>query len=337
MKWLLGAVAAYLLAAAAWVGWSGVERNPAGRVELLNVACDPTRGLWQEINQRFVERSGLPLTISMSHAGSATQAQAVTAGLQADVVTLALWLDTDAVARAGLISPNWEKRLPERSLPYYSTVVMVVRKGNPKGVRDWADLARPGVQSITPNPRTSGNGKWSFLALWGSVIARKGTEQEAEEFVRAVYRQIPVLDASARTSTLTFAQKRIGDVHITWENEARLEVAESAGDLEIVVPSLSVRAEPHVAWVDRVVDRKGTRAAAQQYLEYLYTDEAQDIIAKHHHRPSRPDAARRHAAEFPELRLFDALELAPSWGAIQERFFAEGALADRVLAAGGRR
>ena len=223
-----------------------------------------------------------------SHGGSGSQARAVADGLDADVVTLGLFPDTDAVRKAGKIDPGWEGRLPNRSLPYTSTIVFVVRRGNPKQVRDWPDLARDGVEVITPNPKTSGNGKWSFLALWGSVTTRGGSEAQAAEFVERVYRRVPVLDAAARGATMTFAQKKLGDVHLTWENEAVLEVEEARGALEIVYPPVSVLAEPPVAVVDAVVRRKGTTAVATAYLQYLYTEEAQEVIARHHYRPTNP-------------------------------------------------
>src|SRR5207247_2935628 len=210
--------------------------------------------------------------------GAGTQARAVIDGLEADVVTLALWPDTDAIRKAGQIAAGWEKRLPNDSLPYTSTIVFVVRKGNPKGIKDWPDIVKPGLEIVTPNPKTSGNGQLSFLAAWGSVTVRGGSEQDATAFVTKLYQQVPVLDSGARGSTTTFAQKQIGDVHLTWENEARLEIAESAGALEIVYPPISVLAEPPVAVVDGNVKRKGAREAAEAYLKFLYSDAAQDIL-----------------------------------------------------------
>ena len=242
-------VVGYLIAAAAWVVWGGVVRD-RGEVELLNVACDPTRELWKDVNAKFIAKytleTGLPLTIRQSHGGSGSQARAVIDGLEADVVTLALWLDTNAVAKANLIDPGWEDRLPNRSLPYFSTIVFVVRKGNPKQIRDWPDLIRPGVGVVTPNPKTSGNGKWSLLAAYGAArLAPGGTDETARAYLQAMFQQVPVLDTSARAATMTFATKRIGDVHLTWENEAHLEVEESGGALEIVYPSRSVRRTRH--------------------------------------------------------------------------------------------
>lgn len=334
---LLVGLVVYLLAAAGWVVSSGVVRD-SGTVELLNVACDPTRELWRDLNARFTERygreTGAPIAVLQAHGGSGSQARAVIDGLDADVVTLALWTDTDAVRKAGRIAPGWEDRLPNRSLPYTSTIVMVVRKGNPKGVRDWPDLARPDASVVTPNPKTSGNGKWSFLALWGAVVTRGGTDEAAREYVTQVYRRAAVLDPAARGATMTFAQKGIGDVHLTWENEAHLEVQEAHGQLEIVYPPVSVLAEPHVAVVDAVVDRKGTRAAAEAYLKYLYTEEAQEVIAHHYYRPVHEAVRKRTADRFPAIKLFPATVVAPSWDAIQKRFFAEGGEFDRIYAGG---
>ena len=342
----------WLLFAAVWVVASGFTRNEV----MLNAACDPTRELWRDLNAAFVAdhetRTGVTLLIRQSHGGSGSQARAVIDGLPADVVTLALYTDTDAVRKAGLIDDGWESDLDNRSLPYTSTIVFVVRKGNPKGVHDWADLARDGVSVVTPNPKTSGNGKWSFLALWGSVVWRGGSEADAERFVAAVFGRVPVLDPSARGATMTFAQKGIGDVHLTWENEAHLEVQEAGGELEIVYPKragddkpLSVLAEPHVAVVDRVVDRKGSRAAAEAYLRFLFTPEAQEVIARHHHRPSDPAVFERWrrkpdgTGRFPDMDLRRATTLVPggAWDEVQKRFFAEGGVFDRIPLAKGAR
>jgi sulfate/thiosulfate-binding protein len=329
----------YLVSAAAWVVSSGAVRE-GNQLQLLNVACDPTRELWRDLNSRFQDRfeqrTGHRPSIRQSHGGSSSQARAVIDGLDADVVTLAMFPDTDAIRKAKLIGENWEAKLPNRSLPYVSTIVFVVRKGNPKNVHDWHDLARPDIAIITPSPKTSGNGKWSFLALWGSVTQRGGTDEKATEFVRKVYSQTPVLDASARAATMTFAQKRIGDVHLTWENEAYLEMAEAGGALEIVYPPLSILAEPHVAVVDKVVERKGTRAVAEAYMEFLYTEEAQEIIAKHYHRPTHPAVAARTASQFPPIDLYPVTKLAKDWDDIQKRFFAEGAIFDRASGGGKR-
>ena len=339
MAWRIlgGLTCIYLLFAAGWVVSSGIVRNDGG-IELLNVACDPTRELWRDVNVRFVEQyrkeTGLTVGVRQSHGGSGSQARAVIDGLDADIVTLALWTDTDQIRKAGHIEYGWESRLPNRSLPFTSTIVLVVRRGNPKGIKDWPDLLRDGVTVITPNPKTSGNGKWSFLAMWGAVTTRGGTEADATDFVTRVYRRVPVLDTAARGATMTFAQKKIGDVHLTWENEARLEVAEAKGELEIIYPPVSVLAEPHVAIVDRVVARKKTRAVATAYVEFMYTDAAQDVMASHDFRPTNEAVLRRHADRFPALTMFPARAVGPSWDEINKRFFAEGGVFDRIYSAG---
>jgi sulfate/thiosulfate-binding protein len=336
---VLAFLTVYVLGAAAWVLCAGVVRN-RGKVELLNASCDPTRELWRDLNHAFIERyereTGNVIGIRQSHGGSSSQAQAVRNGLDADVVSLALWLDTDAIRKVGLIDDGWENRLPNRSLPYVSTIVFVVRKGNPKNIRDWKDLSKPDVAAITPNPKTSGNGKWSFLAMWGAVRHRGGSDDEARAFVADVFRRVPVLDASARGATMTFAQKKIGDVHLTWENEAHLEVHEAGGALEIVYPKCSVLAEPHVALVDKVVDRKGTRATAEAYLKFLYTEPAQEIIAKHYHRPTNEIVRLRTADQFPPIDLFPATILAPTWDELNTRFFGKDGEYERMQARGNR-
>ena len=310
-----------------------VEKAPQA-VELLNVSYDPTRELWREINEKFSasysKQAGVALTVKQSHGGSSTQARAVIDGLDADVVTLASFLDTDAISKKGLINPGWVDELPNRSLPYTSTIVFVVRKGNPKGVKDWPDLAKEGVEVVTPNPKTSGNGYLSFFSAWGSVVLRGGSKDDATKFVTSLYKHVPVLDSGARGSTTTFVQKQIGDVHLAWENEAHLEVKEAKGELQIVYPPISIRAEPHVAVVDANVDRKKTRAAAEAYLQYLYTDEAQDIVAKHHYRPTTDAAQQRHAAEFPELKLFPVTDIAKDFADAHKQFIAEGGVFDTI-------
>jgi len=335
-KLLLYAIALYIIGATVWVVASGFAKNE----QLLNVACDPTRELWQDVNQAFIadyeRQHGVKLFIRQSHGGSGSQARAVIDGLPADVVTLALWTDTDAIRKAGLISPDWEAKLPNRSLPYTSTIVFVVRKGNPKQITDWPHLTREDVRVITPNPKTSGNGKWSFLALWGSIVTRGGSEADALAAVTAMYRRVPVLDASARGATMTFAQKKIGDVHLTWENEAHLEVKEANGELEIVYPPVSVLAEPHVAVVDSVVDRKNSRGVAEAYMRFLYTEEAQELIAKHYYRPTVEAVQKRTADRFPEIKLFPAIDprIGKTWDEIQKKFFAEGGIFDQIYASG---
>jgi sulfate transport system substrate-binding protein len=349
---LVGLVAVYVVAACVWVVASGFARNE----QMLNVACDPTRELWHDVNVAFLahyEREhGVKLTIRQSHGGSGSQARAVIDGLPGDIISLALWTDTDAVRKAGLLDADWESRYPNRSLPYTSTIVFVVRKGNPKNIRDWADLARDDVQIVTPSPKTSGNGKWSFLAMWGSVIWRGGTEEAAREFVLKAYKRVPVLDAAARGATMTFAQKGIGDVHLTWENEAHLEVKEAEGKLEIVYPgvdtpggAISVLAEPHIAVVDTNVRRKGTAAVADAYVKFLYTPEAKKLIVQNFHRPcdaetlatTDPEAYAQYQKLFPRMTLKEATSLVPpsgKWDDIQKKFFAEGAIFDQIQTAG---
>src|SRR6187455_231742 len=254
-----------------------------GEVTLLNVSYDPTRELWRDLNANFAARyekeKGVKVDIKQSHGGSSTQARSVIDGLDADVTTLASFLDTDAISQKGLIAPGWVDRLPNRSRPYTSTVVFVVRKGNPKGIKDWPDLVKPGVEVVTPNPKTSGNGYLSFFSAWGSVVLRGGSRDDAVKYVTALYKNVPVLDSGARGATTTFVQKKIGDVHLAWENEAHLEVREAKGDLDLVYPPISIRAEPHVAVVDVNVDRKHTRKVAEAYLKFVYSDEGQEIAA----------------------------------------------------------
>jgi sulfate transport system substrate-binding protein len=303
-------------------------------VELLNVSYDPTRELYREINERFAQEyereTGTKIEVKQSHGGSAKQAGSVILGsVEPDVVTLALPSDTDELRKKGLLAEDWENRLENGSLPYTSTIVFVVRKGNPKSIKDWDDLVRASVRVITPNPKTSGNGKLSFLAAWGSQIAAGRTEEQAEEYVTQLYRNVPVLDSGAREATTTFGQNKTGDVHLTWENEARFEIKEFS-DLEIVYPSRSILAEPKVAVVDIVVDRKGTRAAAERYLQFLYADEAQEIIAKHYYRPIRPEVLKRHASDLPPIELFAVTSFSKGWEDAQNRFFAKNALFDRI-------
>jgi sulfate/thiosulfate transport system substrate-binding protein len=334
-KLLLGLATAYIVASAVWLAAGGIVREQTP-TELLNVSCDPTRELWRDINERFIARyeqeRGVRLSIRMSHGGSANQARSVIDGLQADVVTLGLWSDTSAVHKRGLIDAGWENRLPHRSLPYYSTIVFVVRSGNEKDIHDWPDLLTSNVRVITPNPKTSGNGKLSFLAAWGAALRRHaGDEAKALEFVTGLYQRVPVLDSGARGSTTTF-RNGIGDVYLTWENEAYLAVQEAGGNLEVVYPPASIRAEPPMAVVDANVRNKGTRPAAEAYLKFLYTDEAQDVIAKHRYRPSDPGALARNRDKFPEITLFPITDIAADWDAANERFFMEGGVFDRIYA-----
>jgi sulfate transport system substrate-binding protein len=335
-KLISAAVVLGLWAAVAGCGASATG-SATSTISLLNVSYDPTRELWRDINSQFSKQyhsqSGADIAIKQSHASSGSQARAVIDGLDADVVTLALWSDTDAIRKKGLINAGWEEQFPNHSLPYFSTIVFVVRKGNPKGVQDWPDLIKPNVLIITPSPKTSGNGKLSFLSAWGSVILAGGTEEAALKFVSALYRRTPVLDAGARGSTTTFAQKGIGDVHLTWENEAHLEVQESGGALEIVYPKRSIRAEPRVAVVDANVDRKGTRVAAEAYLKFLYTEDGQETIARHFYRPIREEVVAKYADRFPKIDLFSITAIAPSWEAAQSKFFTEGGLFDVIYRA----
>jgi len=302
-------------------------------VELLNVSYDPTRELWKALNEQFTAQqkaAGNTVSIKQSHGGSGSQARAVIDGLEADVVTLAMWSDTEQLHKKGLIKDGWEDAFPNRSLPYTSTIVFVVRKGNPKNIKTWSDLSKKGIEIITPNPKTSGNGKLAFLAAWGNVIHKGGTEADARAFVTQLYKQVPVLDTAARGATTTFAQKGIGDVHLTWENEAHLEVAEAKGELELVFPEASILAEPHVAIVDENVDKKGSRTAAENYLKFLYTPEGQAVIAKHFYRPTDPAVLAANAASFPTLDLFAVTKIAASWDDAQTKFFAEGAEFDKI-------
>ena len=304
-------------------------------VELLNVSYDPTRELWREVNEAFIAdyaKRGGNVTIKQSHGGSSTQARSVIDGLEADVVTLAMQTDTEAIVKSGLIQEGWEKRLPNDSLPYSSTIVFVVRKGNPKQIKDWKDLVGAGVEVITPNPKTSGNGKLSFLAAWGSVLSGGGSEEKAKEFVTELYKHVPVLDSGARGATTTFAQKNIGDVHLTWENEAYFEVDEAKGELEIVYPATSIIAEPRVAVVDEVVDHKGSRAAAEAYLKFLYTDAGQEIIAKHHYRATNPAQVKKLSGPAAAIKLFPITAVALSWAEAEKKFFASDAIFDVIQA-----
>lgn len=302
--------------------------------QLLNVSYDPTRELFQDLNRLFIaqyaKQTGKNLTIQQSHGGSSRQAQAVIDGLPADVVTFALRSDVEALHKRGLIADGWAQRLPDNSEPYTSTIVFVVRKGNPRNIKDWPDLIRPGVSVITPNPKTSGNGKLSVLAAWGSVIYRGGTETQALQYLKQLYQHVPVLDTGARDATNTFTQEKIGDVHLTWENEALLETEEYRGDVEIVYPPLSIRAEPSVAWVDANVSRRKTEAYAKAYLEFLYTDQAQEIIAQHGYRPIDSEVLKRYASRLPPIDLFPVTILAKDWDDAQQKFFAEAGIFDAI-------
>jgi sulfate transport system substrate-binding protein len=306
-------------------------------VTLLNVSYDPTREMYQEFNAAFARewlaRTGQRVVVRQSHGGSGKQARAVIDGLDADVVTLALAYDIDQIAaRSGLIAPDWQRHLPHHGAPYTSTVVFLVRAGNPKGIRDWDDLARAGIQVVTPNPRTSGGARWNYLAAWGWALRRwNGDQARAEAFLAAVFRNVPVLDTGARGATITFLERGVGDVLVTWENEALLSTRRpGAAAVEIVVPELSIRCEPPAAVVDVVVDRRGTRAVAEAYLSYLFSPEGQEIVARHFYRPHLEEVAARHRATFPAIRLLTVEEVAGTWADAHALHFAEGGSFDRV-------
>ncbi len=331
---MLKTVVAAALAAFASVGLASLAHAAGDSIELLNVSYDPTRELLKAIGTAFsahyAAENSTQVTVKQSHGGSGAQARAVVDGLEADVVTLALWPDTDAIRKAGLIAEGWEQRFPNNATPWTSTLVFAVRKGNPKGIQDWPDLIKPGIEIITPNPKTSGNGKLSFLAAWGAVTERGGSEEQAREFVSKLYRQTPVLDSGARGSTITFVQKKIGDVQITWENEGLLSVIESKGEVELVYPPISFLAEPPVALVDANVKRHGTTQVAEAYLSFLYSDEGQEIIAKSFFRPVKPEILQKHAATFPSLKLFRIDAVAKSWADAYDRFFGDGKIFDGI-------
>lgn len=322
---------------------SGAATNTAAQnhIKLLNVSYDPTREFYQEVNALFARqwqaRTGQTVTINQSHGGSGKQARAVIDGLQADVVTLALSYDIDAIRLFGkLIPEDWQSRLPDHSSPYTSTIVFVVRKGNPKRILDWNDLGRDGISVITPNPKTSGGARWNYLAAWGYALRKSnGDEGKAREFVARIYRNVPVLDSGARGSTTTFAQRGIGDVLVAWENEALLAVRTlGAGQFEILMPSVSILAEPPVALVDRNADRHGTRAVAQAYLEFLYTPDAQEIAAKHFFRPRLSAVAARHTAQFPKIALFSIDQVFGGWAQAQKKHFDDGGTFDQIYQPG---
>lgn len=314
----------------------------AGAAErtLLNVSYDPTREFYQEFNAAFAKvwktQTGDDLTVRMSHGGSGKQARAVIDGLQADVVTLALAYDIDEIAsKTGFIPADWQKRLPDNSAPYTSTIVFLVRKGNPKAIRDWDDLARQGVSVITPNPKTSGGARWNFLAAWGYALKHwGGDEAKAEKYIADLFRNVPILETGARGATTTFAQRGLGDVLITWENEAFLAKEEfAANTFEMVVPSVSIRAEPTVAVVDTWADKHGTRELAESYLKYLYTPEGQRLAAKHYFRPANPEGVpAAELARFPKLALFTIDDVFGGWQKAQARFFADGGVFDKIYA-----
>jgi sulfate transport system substrate-binding protein len=305
---------------------------------LLNVSYDPTRELYTEYNAAFAKywkaKTGQDVRINQSHGGSGKQARSVIDGLAADVVTLALAADVDALVTQGKLLPaDWEKRLPENSAPYTSTIVLVVRKGNPKNIRDWGDLARPGITVVTPNPKTSGGARWNYLAAWAWALKQPGgSDATAEAFLKKVFANTPILDTGARGALTTFAQRGVGDVFISWENEALLATRELGPDkFEVIVPSLSILAEPSVAVVDAVTLRKGTRELAQEYLKYLYSKEGQEIVAKHGYRPRDAEVAAKYASRFPKVQLVTIKDFG-GWAVAQTKHFADGGVFDRIVA-----
>jgi sulfate/thiosulfate-binding protein len=308
----------------------------AADLTLLNVSYDPTRELYQDVNLSFAKywkaKTGDNVKIKQSHGGSGKQARGVIDGLEADVVTLALAYDIDAVAEKGLLDKAWQKRLAHNASPYTSTIVFLVRKGNPKAIKDWNDLIKPGVAVITPNPKTSGGARWNYLAAWGYALQQKNaTPAIAKNFVQKLFKNVPVLDSGARGSTVTFSERGIGDVLITWENEAYLALKEFGADkLQIITPSLSILAEPPVAVVDRTVDKRGSRKVAEAYLTYLYGDEAQDIIGKNFYRPTSEIAAKKYAVQFAKLNLFKIDEVFGGWTRAQKEHFSDGGIFDQI-------
>ncbi|HOE65609.1 MAG TPA: sulfate ABC transporter substrate-binding protein [Candidatus Hydrogenedentes bacterium] len=312
----------------------------AQQISMLNVSYDPTRELYKDVNTVFAAewktKTGKDLDIRQSHGGSGKQARAVIDGLEADVVTLALGYDIDAIAeKGGLLDANWQKRLPNNSCPYTSTIVFLVRTGNPKQIKDWDDLVKPGVSVITPNPKTSGGARWNYLAAWGYALKKDNDEAKAKEFIAALFRNVPVLDTGARGSTTTFVERGIGDVLLAWENEALLAINElGKGKFEIVAPSISILAEPPVALVDKNAAKNGTTDVAKAYLDFLYSDAAQEIEAKHYYRPSNEAIAKKYAAQFPEITLLTIDNDFGGWKSAQEKHFNDGGVFDQIYAPG---
>jgi len=325
-------------AAAAGIALTALPSFAQG-VTLLNVSYDPTRELYVDYNKAFAaywkSKTGQAVTIKQSHGGSGKQARSIIDGIDADVATLALAGDTDALVKhGGLVKADWQKRLPHNSAPYTSTIVFLVKKGNPKGLKDWDDLAKPGVQVITPNPKTSGGARWNYLAAWEFGKRKFGGDAKAKEFVSRLYRNVPVLDTGARGSTITFVQRGVGDVLLAWENEAFLALKEFGPDkFEIVVPSVSILAEPTVTVVDKVVDKKGTRTVAEEYLKYLYSDEGQDIAGRNHYRPTSDKAKAKYEKQFPKLTLFTIDQAFGGWANADKEHFADGGFFDQIYSA----
>ena len=307
----------------------------AAELSLLNVSYDPTRELYTEVNKAFSSKwkaeKGETLKIKASHGGSGKQARAVIDGLAADVVTLALAYDIDAIADKGLLAKDWQKKFPDNAAPYTSTIVFLVRKGNPKGIKDWADLIKPDVQIITPNPKTSGGARWNYLAAWGYALKQYGSEDKAKEFVEKLYKQAPILDTGARGATVSFVERGQGDVLLAWESEAYLSVKEFGADkFEIVTPSISILAEPPVAVVDKVADKRGTRAVAEAYLNFLYSKDGQEIATANFYRPRLKEVADKHAAQFSKLELFSIDDVFGGWQKAQRTHFADGGIFDKI-------
>ncbi|MET3516789.1 sulfate transport system substrate-binding protein [Pseudacidovorax sp. 1753] len=326
IKLSLAAGAAAALSLPAW----------AQTVTLLNVSYDPTRELYVDYNKAFAKywkgKTGQDVVVKQSHGGSGKQARSIIDGIDADVATLALGGDIDAlVEHGGLVKADWQKRLPHNSAPYNSTIVFLVKKGNPKGLKDWEDLVKPGVQVITPNPKTSGGARWNYLAAWEYAKRKYGSDAKAKEYIGNLFKNVPVLDTGARGATITFVQRGVGDVLLAWENEAFLAVKEFGPDkFDIVVPSISILAEPSVAVVDKVVDKKGTRAVAEEYLKYLYSDEGQDIAGRNYYRPTGDKAKAKYAAQFPKLALFTIDEAFGGWAKADKAHFADGGSFDQI-------
>ena len=321
------------LAGAGWLPTAALAQQP---VTILNVSYDPTRELYVEFNAAFQKywkaKTGQDATIKQSHGGSGKQARSIIDGLDADVATLALAGDTDALhANGNWIPKDWQKRLPHNSSPYTSTIVLVVRQGNPKGIKDWDDLVRPDVKVITPNPKTSGGARWNYLAAWEFAKRTYGGDAKAKEFITKLYANVPVLDTGARGSSVTFAQRNQGDVFISWENEAWLLEKEFGSKVDFIYPSLSILAEPAVTVVDKNVDKKGTRAVAEEYLKYLYTEEAQDIIGKHFYRPISPKAQAKYARQLPKLNLFRIEDAFGGWEQATKIHFVDGGVFDQIF------
>jgi sulfate/thiosulfate-binding protein len=331
-RWLNGFALALAAVAVGLVAFTNYKGDNEGR--LLNVSYDPTREVYQEINSKFIAKYeteiGRRVSIEQSHGGSSRQARAVADGLAADVVTLALPSDIDGLSKRGLIANDWKNRLPHNSQPYTSTIVFVVRKTNPKHIKDWPDLIGPDITIITPDPKTSGNGKLSVLAAWGSVIQRGGSEEQAREYLKKLYAHVPILGQGARDSTTTFALAKEGDVHLTWENEAQREVAESKGELEVVYPPVSILAEPSVTWVDVNVEKHQSSVESKAYLSYLFTDAAQEIFAKDGYRPISPGILKKYQNQLPHIDLFPVTLVAKDWTDAQAKFFGDNGIFETI-------